>query len=262
MQRPQQDQKGLQPESVSGVQDRHRVSRNKWVGLALLAISVAFVFCCLCSTLAESLPSGSPRQYEAPAEAFRTATGGDAARQTPMPSNTATSRPSDTPKPAVEQTAESTPATRPDVESTVVETPIPRPTMDTARFWLQYWDEPGSTFDPEGWFKVAELTWEAVDSAARSGDRQAACGYSVRYKIREAESALDAAPAPGSLEEAEQLLRHCIIFWRDAADSLAFDCQFSSGLPETYRMNMIQGQDALDAARQEIEAYRESAGMR
>jgi hypothetical protein len=101
------------------------------------------------------------------------------------------------------------------------------------------------------------MTWDAVESGVRSGDRREACGYSVRFKVEQAESALDDAPPAGRLEAAEELLRDCVIYWIDAADTLSWECQFSSGVPETFRMSMIQGDDMLEAARQEIEAYRQ-----
>jgi hypothetical protein len=82
----------------------------------------------------------------------------------------------------------------------------------------------------------------------------------VLFKIQEAESALDDMPPPGQLHAAEKLLRDCIIYWRDAAVNLAWDCQFSSGVPEQFLPSMLSGDDSLELARQQIEAYRGARG--
>lgn len=266
MRSPQRTEGDFAPGRLAGVQGEQGLSRNQWAVLATLASAVAVVFCCLGGLVLASLPSMDAAQTGGSEETSMTPTAGDAVRQTPIPEETpsfvatetptASMVPTDTATPSIVPTGTATPA----LTATAESTPTSRPTVDPGERWLQHWDRPGSTLDPEGWFRVAEMTWEAVDSAVRSGDRQEACGYSVRFKVEEAESALDGAPPPGRLDGAEKLLRDCIIYWKDAADWLSWECQFTSGVPETFRMSMVSGDDSLELARREIEAYKQAAG--
>lgn len=256
MESPQRTEGDFAPGRLAGVQGEQGLSRNQWAVLGTLASAVAVAFCCLGGLVLVSLPSRDVAQSGGTGQTSMTATAADAVRQTQIAEETPSFVPTHTPTPSFVPTETATPEPADTVESA----PTSRPTVDPAERWLQHWDKPGSTLDPESWFRTVEMTWDAIESAVDSGDRREACGYSVRFKIQEAESALDDAPPPGQLDAAEKLLRDCIIYWRDAADNLAWECQFSSGVPELFGISMVSGDDSLELARQEIEAYRRARG--
>lgn len=264
--RSSEDKEGdLAPRRLTEVEGEQGLSRNQLAVLAALASAVAVVFCCLGGLVLVSLPSGDAAVSGEAGQPSRTPTAGTVVWQTQIAEDTPSFVPTDTTTPSFVRAGTPTPSfeptetATPELAGTVESTPTSRPTVDPAERWLQHWDKYGSTFDPEGWFRTAELAWDAVEAAVDSGDRREACGYSVLFKIEEAESALDDAPRPGQLDAAEKLLRDCIIYWRDAAVNLAWECHFTSEVPHEFGWNAALGRDALDAARLEIEEYKQAA---
>lgn len=235
------------PQATS--QQGRSLPANRRTVIALLGVAVIGVFGCLCCLLATD-----------------TSPTGDQPAQTTLDQPTAsiTVTVPETPTVAESRTLEASPTftlvvevmPTPTSEVAVEETRTSEPSVDSTELWLQHWDRPGSTLDPEGWFSVIGMTWDAIESAVDSGDRQGACGYSVLFKVQEAEDALNAAPPPGQLQAAADYLQRCLEHWEAAARTLLDECHGRSGLPLLFRADAERGHAALQSAREEIERHR------